>query len=203
MTETPVTTRSATTGTLVILFAVLAALFAVALLVIPPAVPRDVWSYPLATTPFVIGQVFIGIHHLVLAIGLLTVWRTGLAGRSRLATVGAVSSVSVMIAFAVVEVVAAGAADNVGPTAFVGVLGGLYGVLTVLLAVASILFGVAILRARNWTGITRWTVLITGIYLLVPMVPAQLDPLFWGRLALALWSLLYVGLGIALRRSTP
>lgn len=191
---------SRTLGSAVIAVAVLAAVFALALLAVPPAVTRDVWSYPLAAMPFTIGQVFIALHHLVLAAGLLTVWRIGLAGSSRFAAFAAISSTVVMVFFGVLEVVAATAADEVGATELVGLIGGLYGGLTVLLAITSILFGVAIIRAGVWTGLTRFTILVTGIYLIVPMIPAQFDPLFFGRIALAIWSLLYIGLGIGLRR---
>jgi len=192
-------------GAVVIAVSVLGALFAGALLVVPPAVEPQVWSYPLSTAPYVAGQVFVALHHLVLAAGLFVAWRIGLAGRTRLAAIGGVSSSIAMALFAGIELLSAGAADQVGSTELVSLLGSLYGGGTAVLAITSIIFGIAILRAHAWTGLTRVTVLVSGIYLFVPMIPAQFDPLFWGRVAVGVWSLLYIGLGIGLRRgaATP
>jgi hypothetical protein len=187
-------------GSLVILVSLLAALFAVALLVVPPAVALEQWSYPLPALPFALGQVFIGIHHLVLAAGLFAVWRIGLAGSSRLASVGGVASSVMMALFGVLEFVAGAAGNESATSEFAGLLGALYGVGTILLAIASIVFGIAILRARVWGGFTRLTVLVTGIFLVVPMMPAQFGPFPLRMGALIIWSLLYLGLGIGLRR---
>jgi len=200
MSATTSTIRRPILGVLVVVVAVLAAIFSLALLVIPPAVSTDTWSYPLAAVPYAAGQLFIGIHHLVLAAGLYAAWRSGLAGTSRLATIGGISSSVTMALFAVIEFVSGAAANEVGATAFVGLLGALYGAGSILLAITSIVFGVAILRAHTWSGLSRFTVLVTGIFLIVPLIPAQFDPLFLGRIALAVWSLLYIGLGIGLRR---
>lgn len=189
-------------GTLVIVFAILAAVFALAIGVIPPAVTPDVWSYPTTALPFTLGQVLIGIHHLVMAAGLFVAWRIGLAGTSRLAAVGAISSTIVMALFAVLEVGSSAIADSRLGSAATDTVGALYGVLTFVLAVASIVYGIAIIRARAWSGITRLTVLVTGIYLIVPLIPAQFGPFLLRAIALAIWSLLYIGLGVGLRRGS-
>ncbi|MEO8528479.1 MAG: hypothetical protein ABI435_05325 [Pseudolysinimonas sp.] len=196
----PSVSRRPVLGALVIIVAVLAAAFAVLLLVVPPAVAPDVWSYPLTAAPFIAGQVLVAVNHLVLAAGLFAAWRVGLAGHSRLAAIGGISSTVAMTLFGILELVAAGAANDVGDTGFVEILDDLYGAATVLLALCSIVFGIAILRGHAWRGFTRVTVLVTGIYLVVPMIPAQFGPQFFGLIALVGWSLLYIGLGIGLRR---
>jgi hypothetical protein len=200
--STPASTplRRPLLGTLVLVVSVLSALFALVLLLVPPAVAIEQWSYPLPALPFAVGQVFIGIHHLVLAAGLFAAWRIGLAGSSRLAAVGGVAASVMMALFAVIEFVAGAAGNESATSEFAGALGGLYGVGTILLAIASILFGIAIVRARVWPGVTRLTVLVTGIFLVVPMIPAQLGPFPLRMAALIVWSLLYLGLGIGLRR---
>jgi hypothetical protein len=198
----PVLTRTGRPliGAVVIAISVLAAAWAVLTAVIPPAVEPDVWSYPFATAPFIAGQVFIAVHHLVLAAGLLVAWRIGLAGSSRFAAVTGILATAAMVLFAAVELVGAGAAGEVGSTPLVDIVGSLYGAATIVLAVTSILFGVAIVRARAWSGLTRFTVLVTGIYLLVPLVPAQFGPFLVRMIALLVWTLLYIGLGVGLRR---
>jgi hypothetical protein len=189
-------------GTLVIVFAILAAVFALVIAVVPPAVAPEVWSYPTAALPFTLGQILIGIHHLVMAAGLFAAWRIGLAGRLRLAAVGAMSSTIAMVLFAVLEFGSAAIADSELGSAATDTVGSLYGVLTVVLAAASIVYGIAIIRAHAWAGFTRLTVLVTGIYLIFPLIPAQFGPFLWRSVALIVWSLLYIGLGIGLRRGT-
>jgi hypothetical protein len=198
--NTSPTSRRPVLGVLVLVVSVLAAVYALAQLVIPPAVAADVWSYPLAALPYAIGQAFIGIHHLVLAVGLFAAWRIGLAGSSRLAAVGGVSSAVTMALFGVLEFVSGSAGRESMTSEFAGILGGLYGAGTILLAITSIVFGIAIVRARAWAGITRLTVLVSGIYLIVVLIPAQFGPLPFRMAALAVWSLVYLGLGIGLRR---
>ncbi len=105
-----------------------------------------------------------------------------------------------MALFGVIEFVSGAAGNETLDSAFAGLLSSLYGVGTIVLAIASILFGIAILRAHAWTGITRLTVLITGIFLIVPLIPAQFGPPVLRLSALIVWSLLYLGLGIGLRR---
>lgn len=192
--------RSRPLGLLVIVFAVLAAVFALVLALVPPAVAPDIWSYPTTAVPFTLGQILVGMHHLVMAAGLFVAWRIGLAGRSLLAAAGAISATIAMVLFAVLEFGAATIADHRLGSAATDTVSTLYGVLTIVLAAACIVYGIAILRARQWTGITRFTVLITGIYLIVPLIPAQFGPFLWRSIALIVWSLLYIGLGIGLRR---
>jgi hypothetical protein len=193
-------TRRPVLGVVVIVFSLLAAAFAIVQLVMPPAVGADIWSYPSDPSAFVVGQVFIGIHHLVLALGLFAAWRIGLAGRSMLAAVGGISAALAMALFGVVEFVSGAAANESVTSDFATLLSSLYGVGSIVLAVASIIFGIAILRAHAWTGVTRLTLLVTGIFLIVPLIPAQFGPLWVRYLALAIWSLLYIGLGLGLRR---
>src|SRR4051812_8201160 len=103
MTSAAQSLRSRPLGVLVIAFAILAAIYALAVALVPPAVSSDLWSYPTAALPFILGQILVGIHHLVMAAGLFVAWRIGLAGRTRLAAVGAVSSSVAMTLFAVLE----------------------------------------------------------------------------------------------------
>lgn len=185
-------------GTVVIVVTVLAAAYAIAVALVPPAVGPEQWSYPLAFAPNLAGQVGIGIHHVVLAAGFLVVLRSGLAGSSRLGTAGGVSAALLMALFGVLEVVSGLAGNEPVDGGVASTLGSVYGVFTIALAAASIVFGIAILRARVWTGPTRFTLLVSGIYLVVPLIPAQFAPLPLRAAALAIWCLLYVGLGLGL-----
>lgn len=78
-----------------------------------------------------------------------------------------------------------------------------YGAGTMMLAVASIVGGTIIARKKLLAGRGRWSVLLSGVFIIFVMIPA----LFMGRgtlayLALTGWSLFYVWIGMALGRTT-
>jgi len=80
----------------------------------------------------------------------------------------------------------------------VDVLGAMYGVFTLLIAVALVIEGSAVLRAHIWQGWKRWVPLALGVWVFVPMLPALALSYAGGRLAIAGWMLLFAALGWAL-----
>jgi hypothetical protein len=66
-------------------------------------------------------------------------------------------------------------------------VGSIYGGVSVLNGAALIVFGVAAIQARRWTGWRRLLLLVLGIYVIVPLTPAIFGPLVLARLTIGLW----------------
>ncbi|MCS5735550.1 hypothetical protein [Herbiconiux daphne] len=84
---------------------VLGAAAAVVLIFVPAAVPEDVFSYPMTPEWHLVVQTAFGLHHLVAAFALWALWRSGLAGRTRLAAVSGIASAAILGLFGVWEIV--------------------------------------------------------------------------------------------------
>ena len=61
-----------------------------------------------------------------------------------------------------------------------------------------ILAGIAVRRRGRWTGWRGLVVLVAGIFVIVPMMPALMGPFLLARLAITVWMLLFTALGHAL-----
>jgi len=70
-----------------------------------------------------------------------------------------------------------------------------YGLFSLVMGVALILEGVAVLRARVWDGWRRWLPLALGIWVFVPLMPAMGLPFEAAEAAMAGWMLLFAALG--------
>ncbi len=171
------------------------------LAVVPAQVGQDVYSYPLDAGPFAAIQVLFFLQHLALAAGLVGLWRARALGPGRLGAWGLTEALAGMGLLAVVELAAIGAANAAYPSPRTDVLDGLYGVSSVLIGIGMTLAGVAVLRAGRWTGWRGALVLVTGMYVFVPMTPALLGPFVLARLAITGWMLLFAALGWVLLRS--
>lgn len=76
----------------------------------------------------------------------------------------------------------------------------------VLTAVGMVLAGVVILRAKRWTGWTRAMPLATGLYPFIAMFPIVALTGEPSSLAISLWGIFWIGLGLAIcaeARSAP
>ena len=170
------------------------------LLVVPPVVETDRFSYPLTATGFVIIQVAFFLHHLLVVWGLWAFWRAGLAGRGVLAAIGGVASVVAMLALSVQELVAISAADSAYPSPLTDVIETVFGMITLATGAALIVFGIAAARARVLSGAGRWLVLVIGVWVIVPLTPAIFAGYEVGRIAIGLWLLLFAWLGAEMIR---
>ena len=165
-----------TGGWALVLAALTGAAAGVFLAFVPAAVADDRFSFPLTPGGFTAIQVFFFVHHLAIAWGLLAVWPAGYQGRGWLAVVGAVGAVGSMALLAVQELVAISVANAAYPSPETGTVESVYGVLSMLIGVALIVFGIAAARARRWSGWQRWVVLVLGIFVIVPLTPAIFGP---------------------------
>lgn len=174
----------------------------VLLAVLPATVPEERYSYPVDVGGFTALQVCFFLHHLLLVWGLWAVWRSGAAGRGLLATVGGLGSVVAMVLLSVQELVSISVRDDLVTSAAADTVNSTYGIVSILNGIALIVLGVAVLRARRWTGWTRWLPLALGVYVFVPLTPAIFGPFLVGRAAIGLWLVLFGVLGLALARES-
>ncbi|QEO13822.1 hypothetical protein FLP10_04840 [Agromyces intestinalis] len=172
----------------------------IALLVVPPAAPPDVFNFPLAPEVFAINQWVFLAHHLVIAFAIWAFWRAGLAGRGRLAATGATLAVGAMTVLAVWEIVAISGTGLPYPGDETAWIDAGYGLCSVVNAIGMILLGVAAARARVLTGPARWSVLAIGVYVFVPNLPLLFAGIVIGRITLSVWMLLFVWLGWGMLR---
>jgi hypothetical protein len=167
---------------------VLSVLTAVALTVLPP----------LGFWPFVGTVVLAAIHSAFLALAVLLIGRTGLAGRHSFAPVAATfGSAAMLLLVALAEialVVVAGVVPGPPPAWFGSAAGALAAAAGLTLA----LFGVAVARAAVVRPGVRILPLVGGLAVLVAAVALFLYPDGAGRLAIAVASLLLGGIGVTL-----
>lgn len=75
----------------------------------------------------------------------------------------------------------------------------LFGIGTPACALGLTLLGIAIIRARHWTGWHRYTVLATGLYIPIVLIPAFVLAKGPSFPALAGWAALFIATGVAMR----
>lgn len=169
-------------------------------LVFPPAVEPTAWGYPFDAGTLLFVSIALVIAHLLKAHGFV--------GLSRLAGGGAVvrwSMLAAALGFVVVAVCEAISASMAGvpidSPAAVDLNNG-YGAGSMLLAWGSVVGGTVIVRRKLLEGFGRWSVLLSGAFMIFVVTPA----LFTGRgplayLALTGWSVFYIWIGRTLGRT--
>ena len=168
------------------------------------SVPKSQWSYPLTPTVLWYVSVALALVHVLQALGFVGIAIAQPYGASRAAHVTTWVAVGGFVLFAVAELLsgAIGGQDNDSGAA--GVVGGVFGVATLLTAIGGVVAGIAILRRRQWTGPGAWSVLLTAVAILLLVTPANISGAQVPRtVALLVWSLLFVPLGLAVARSRP
>lgn len=126
------------------------------------------------------------VSDLLLAAGVAGLVRSGVAGRGRLATIGLVLTVLGFLVLCVAEIALAMESD-------IDMV--LFGIASAVLVVGLIMIGVAVLRARRWTGWQRFLPLVLGLYLL-PIGPL---PGIAFSIALGVWGILWLLFGLTMR----
>ncbi len=187
-------------GWAAIIGGILGALAAVLLLTIPPMVSVDRYSYPLDGGGYVAVQISFFLHHIVVAVALGGFWKAGLAGRGRFAGTAGWIAVAAMMLLAVQELVSIAGVDAPLVSPVTDAISAGYGVITIVLGIGLLLLGIAAARARVLVGSGRWAMLITGIYVFIPLLPAIFAPFALGRIALGAWLLLFAWIGIVMLR---
>ncbi|GAB3198228.1 hypothetical protein GCM10027062_11910 [Nocardioides hungaricus] len=109
-----------------------------------------------------------GIQHLGLLAGILALRGAGVPGAGRARGIGVWLAAAGMALLTVTELLAVTARDaDLDQYAYLNVL-----------------YSIAIRRGGGWSGWRGWVVLVTGIWVFVPMIPAPLELAFWVGFAL-------------------
>ena len=196
-------TRNVTTfGRLCLFAGLLGAASGIYMAMISPAVADDQWSYPLTPTGFTWIQIWFAVQHVGLVLGLLAVWSAGVVGRSGLGRSGHVLAVGGMVGLTLTELAAILARNDDLDTTRVGVLGAVYGAVSLASGVGLVLEGIAARREGVWGGWQGWLLLVTGVWVFVPMMPALAMSYLGARLAITGWMLMFAALGWALVQSS-
>ncbi|MGN9913878.1 hypothetical protein ACTMTJ_40720 [Phytohabitans sp. LJ34] len=161
----------------------------------PPAVDDSVYSYPFTATGFTIAQVVLTIRDLGLAVLLIALGTSGAVGRSWLGRIGIAGSVLAMVGLAAMEIVSLAAKDSTDT------VGAGYGLASIAAGLFLILTGIAVLRAKTWTGWRRYLPLALGIYVFAPLTPGIVAGFGPGQVVIAGWMLLFAILGWTLAES--
>ncbi|GAA3229169.1 hypothetical protein GCM10017691_20990 [Pseudonocardia petroleophila] len=176
----------------------LGAVSGILLAVYPGQVSEEMFSYPLTAGGFTVIQVWFFVQHLGLLAGIVALGRAQIMAPGRNARWGTGLAAAGMALLAVTELIAITARDSTYPGNGTGLLDVLYGVSTIAVGVGLGLAGIAVRRGGRWTGWRGLVVLVAGIFVFVPMLPALMGPFVLARLAITAWMLLFAGLGYAL-----
>ncbi|MBW0115714.1 hypothetical protein [Pseudonocardia abyssalis] len=180
---------------------ILGAASGILLAVYPGQVPEEMFSYPLTADGFTVIQVWFFVQHLGLLAGIAALARAQNMAPGRSARWGTGLAAAGMAMLAVTELIAITARDSTYPGDGTGLLDALYGVSTIAVGVGLVLAGIAVRRGGRWTGWRGLVVLVAGIFVFVPMLPALMGPFVLARLAITAWMLLFAALGYALWRA--
>ena len=187
-----------TWGTVTVLAGALGAACAVAVLLTPPQVPVERFSHPFDDTWFVVAQLVFAVQHLAMLAGVLGL--AALAPRpSRPWRVGLVLAGAGLVLLAGCEVVGLTATRALGSSRVAGLVEASYGLPTAMVGLGFVLCGWVVLRRRllPWG---RGLPLAFGVWVFVVLVPALGGSDVAGRLAIGGWMVLFLLLGVALRR---
>jgi hypothetical protein len=177
---------------------ILGAASGVILAVYPGQVSEEMFSYPLTADGFTVIQVWFFVQHLGLLAGIVALGRAQIMAPGRSARWGTGLAAAGMALLAATELIAITARDSTYPGEGTGLLDALYGVSTIAVGAGLVMAGIAVRRGGRWTGWRGLVLLVAGIFVFVPMLPALMGPFVLARLAITAWMLLFAGLGYAL-----
>ncbi len=185
-------------GALCLAAGILGATSGIFLAVYPAQVSEDMFSYPLTADGFTVIQIWFFVQHLGLLAGIAALANAAVMAQGRSARWGSGLAVSGMALLAVTELIAITARTSTYPGEGTGLLDVLYGASSVAVGVGLILAGIAVRNGGRWSGWRGLVVLVAGIFVFVPMMPALMGPFILARLAITAWMLLFAALGYAL-----
>ena len=133
--------------------------------IVQPAttVPDDRWSYPWSSTALIPISILWASLHVLIFCGVLGFARSGIAGTSRGARLGAVAALAGTATLFVGELASIAVRnqfiDDTGAT----IVGAIFGIAILLTALGFLAVGIATIRAGGWYGWRRLTPLSAGI----------------------------------------
>ena len=133
------------------------------------------------------------LSHVLLFAGIIGVVNSRAAGRSLFAGAGLALSLLGLADWVVAEAVWATAGEDVAVL--------VHSTGTLALMVGLILAGIAVVRTEQWRGWQRYTLLATGLYILLVLLPAFALPGYAPNVAIGVWGVCWLLVGLALRQS--
>src|SRR5215211_5834967 len=132
------------------------------------------------------------VSHLLLLAGVAGLALAGVAGRGRLGVAGLALTALGLADLTLAEAVWALAGEDAAVL--------FYSTSTLALMLGPILAGMAIVRAGRWDGWRRYTVLATGLFIPLILVPAFALPGYGPNFAIGAWGICWLLVGLALRQ---
>ena len=168
-----------------------------------PAVADDQWSYPFSTGVQWAISVVLVVTHLLTAVGVVGIRRLHRGRVSRTAEIWLAVAAAGLVALGVCEALSGAIGGRANDSTAAGIVGALFGISSLVMAVAAIVGGWAVGRAAVLAPYGRWMLLASGVVILVLVTPANIaGDLVPRTLALCVWSLLFVPAGLALRQAS-
>lgn len=189
-------------GRMAIASGVIGALVGIVTLAYPAAVSDETWSYPFPFGVAAVVSVVLAVDHALTGAGYQGVRLADAHGGSRAADV-AVRVAMVGFALLVVAELASGLIGRRSDeSTAAGVVGGLFGLASLLVALGSVVAAVISARSGASEPVARWSLLAAGLILLLVVTPAQIaDSFEAATIALTVWSLAFIPLGRAVIRA--
>lgn len=168
-------------------------------LVYPPAVDDTVWGYPFDRGALVAVSVVLVLAHLLKAHGFVGLSR--LEGGGQITRWSMLAATIGFVILAICEGISASLAGVPIDSPQAIDLNNGYGVGSMLEAVTSVIGGTVIARRKLLDGFARWSVLLSGLFMILVVTPTLLSRGPAAYAALTLWSAFYVWIGRALART--
>lgn len=168
----------------------------------PAAVPSDQWSYPFPTGVQWGSSIVLALAHALTAAGFVGVVLANPHRRSRTAAIALWVAVVGFAVLALCELASGAIGDQTVTSTSAENVSTAFGGASMATALGSVVAGVVIVRAHVWAGLGRWMVLASGTVMIIVVTPALIMGDLWPRtLALMLWSITFVPLGLTISSS--
>jgi len=158
-------------------------------------VPKDQWSYPWWSGASMSFWLVAALAHALIAVGVLGLRRSGVAGTTRAARLGLTSALAGAVLVVVGHLVSIPIRAQTTHDTWPQIVGGAFGIGTVLVASGLLVSGWTTLRERHWEDWRRFTPIAAG-GCAVALIPLQLTPVLPS--AVAVYGLAFVAIGVAL-----
>ena len=158
-------------------------------------VSKDQWSYPWSSGTSITFYLFAAGSELLLVFGVLGLRRSRVAGTTRAASLGLWAALVGTALIVVGHLASIPIGDELVDDSWPRVVGGVFGLGTVLTAIGFLLAGRATIRAGIWRDWRRFTPLAIGVWSAV-LIALQFTPAL--PTAVAVYGLSFLALGVAL-----
>jgi hypothetical protein len=127
------------------------------------AVPDDRWSYPWSSSALIPISILWASLHVLVFYGVLGFARSGIAGTSRSARLGAAAALGGTAMLFVGELASIAVRNQLTDDTGATIVGAIFGIAILLTSVGFLAVGTATIRSGNWYGWRRLTPLSAGI----------------------------------------